>query len=109
MALDVVRVTPPGSDEEVRLRYPTFAEWHGLAKSHREVDGVAPSAELIAKTISTCLADENGKPLGTENSAVMKWPHRKVMWLYQRCWETVLRSDDELVAEVEKNSEAGQD
>jgi len=32
-----------------------------------------------------------------------------VMWLYKQCWETVLKSDDETVAEVEKNSAAGQE
>ena len=38
---DVVTVTPPG-DEPVYLRYPSFAEWHSLAKAHRDLDGGTP-------------------------------------------------------------------
>jgi hypothetical protein len=31
------------------------------------------------------------------------------MWLYRQCWDSVLKSDDEAVAEMEKNSAAGQE
>lgn len=103
---EVVTIIPPGSDEPVYLRYPSFSEWHGLAKAHRELDGAAPSVELIAKTIATCLADETGKAAKTDHAAIMRASPRRVMWIYRRCWETVLKSDDETVQELEKNSEA---
>ena len=106
---DTVRLDPPGCDEPVFLRYPTFAEWHSLAKAHRELEGATPPAELIAKTLSTCLCDEAGKPLGVEQSKVMKGGHRRIMWIYQQCWLTVLLSGDEVVKDLEKNSAAGQD
>ena len=108
-APDVVTFTPPGSDEPAHFRYPSFSEWHSLAKAHRELDGQTPPADLIARTLTTCLCDADGKPLGLEASKVLKSSHRRVMWLYNKAWETVLRSDDAVVAEVEKNSAAGQD
>lgn len=106
---DVVTVTPPGSDEPVHLRYPSFAEWHSLAKAHRDLDGGTPPADLIARTLTVCMCDAEGKPLGMEAGKVMKFPHRRVMWIYNRCWETVLKSGDQVVQELEKNSAAGQD
>jgi hypothetical protein len=106
---DVVTVTPPGSDEPVHLRYPSFAEWHSLAKAHRDLDGGTPPADLIARTLTVCMCDAEGKPLGMEAGKVMKFPHRRVMWVYSRCWETVLLSGDQVVQELEKNSAAGQD
>lgn len=106
---DVVTVAPPGSDELVCLRYPSFAEWHSLAKAHRELDGGTPSAELIARTLTVCLCDAQGNPLGLEAAKIMKSSHRRVMWIYNRCWETVLKSGDQVVKDLEKNSAAGQD
>lgn len=109
LAQETVAVTPPGSSEQVHLRYPSFAEWHDLAKAHRSLKGEDPSAELIAKTISTCVADADGKPLKSAAADVMKSSPRRVMWLYRKCWETVLKSDDDVVGEIEKNSEASRD
>lgn len=106
---ETVSITPPGTDEVLFLRYPTFAEWHALAKEHEEVAGSPPSAELIARTVATCLADEDGKPAKVEKAKVLAWPHMRTMWVYKQCWKTVLRSDDEAVSGVEKNCEAGQD
>lgn len=104
---DVVTLTPPGCEEPVYFRHPTFSEWHALAKAHRQLKGEDPSAELIAKTISTCLADASGKALGDAASGrVMKASPRRIMWLYRKCWETVLKSDDDVVQEIEKNSAA---
>jgi hypothetical protein len=104
---DVVTITPPGSTEVVHLRYPTFQEWHALAKAHRELDGATPPAELIAKTITTCVSDADGKPAGLEAAKILRADHRRVMWIYTQCWETVLKSGDTVVADIEKNSEAG--
>ena len=106
---DTVTITPPGADEVLHLRYPTFAEWHSLAKEHEEIAGKPPSAELIARTVATCVADEDGKPAKLDKAKILAWPHIKTMWIYKQCWKTVLRSDDESVSEKEKNSEAGQD
>jgi len=106
---DVVTVTPPGSSESVYLRYPTFQEWHALAKAHRELEGATPPADLIAKTLTTCISDAEGKPAGLEAAKVMKANHQRVLWIYNRAWETVLKSGDAVVSELEKNSEAGKD
>lgn len=106
---DVVTVTLPGSDEPINLRYPSFAEWHSLAKAHRDLDGGTPPADLIARTLTVCLCDADGKPAGMDSSKVLRLPHRRVMWIYSRCWETVLKSGDQVVQELEKNSAAGQD
>jgi hypothetical protein len=101
---DTVSVTPPGGTKAVRLRYPTFQQWHELAKAHQGLDGGVPDAKLIARTIATCVADESGKPLGDAGiQAVMAGPPKRVMWLYRKCWETVLKSDDETVEQIEKN------
>lgn len=103
-----ITVYAPGSAKPIHLRYPSFAEWHELARQHQGLtDGRAPEASLIAKTIATCLCDESGKPLGGDTAAaLMKSSPKRVMWLYTTCWETVLRNDD-TVKEQEKNSVAG--
>ncbi len=105
---DVVAVTPPGSADLVHLRFPTFQEWHALAKAHRELEGATPPAELIAKTLTTCICDADGRPAGVEAAKVLRANHRVVMWIYSQCWETVLKSGDSVVVELEKNSGAGQ-
>jgi hypothetical protein len=100
---ETLLVNPPGYSEPVYFRYPAFAEWHSLAMAHRDLDGGAPPAELIVKTLTTCLCDASGKPLGAEASKVMLASHRRVMWLYKKAWLTVLLSDDQVVGEIEKN------
>lgn len=100
----VVVVTPPRGTKPIHLRYPTWHEYHELVKAHEGLDGKAPSAALIAKTIATCLADESGKPLsGDVVATVMKSSPRRVMWLYNKCFETVLNSTEDTVKEKEKN------
>lgn len=110
ISTDTVTITPPDAlgGGSIILRQPSFAEWHGLAKAHRELEGKTPPADLIAKTITTCIADADGKPAGIEAAKVLRSSHKLVMWIYARCWETVLKSGDEVVADLEKNSEAGQ-
>jgi hypothetical protein len=100
---ETVLVNPPGYSEPVYFRYPTFAEWHGLAMAHRDLGTAAPPADLIAKTLTTCLCDASGKPLGAEASKVLLAAHRRVMWLYKKAWATVLLSDDQVVGDMEKN------
>lgn len=105
-----IQVTPPGC-KPVWLRYPSYGEWHRLAAAHRQcVDGTPP-ASLIAETVAACLADEQGnrKLSDAKAGTLLNYGPRTVMWLYKKCWNTVLKNDDELVAEVEKNSAAGQD
>lgn len=103
---DTVAVTLPGSPKTIYLRYPSFDEWHQLAKAHWqcERDGKGVDAALIARTITTCLANQDGTPLaGTDQAAIMKASPRRVMALYKKCWDTVLRSDEETIGEAEKN------
>ena len=107
---ELLEVTPPGSDRPVMLRYPTYGEWHRLAVAHQQLDGKAPPPELIIDTIAVCVSDDHGKRKLPEGKArgLLNASPRAVMWLYKKCWETVLRNDDEVVSELEKNSEAGQ-
>jgi hypothetical protein len=109
---ELVEVTPPGSDRVVRLRHPTYGEWHKLAAAHQGLDGKTPSADLITETIAACLADDNGKRLLQDPAkarVLLDANPRQIMWLYTRCWETVLRNDDVAIQELEKNSGAGQE
>ena len=101
----VVAVTPPGATKPVYLRYPSYDEWHALAKAHWAVEKEQKAADsaLIVRTVATCLCDESGKPLrGDVQAALLKSSPRRVMWLYKKCWATVLKSD-EAVQEIEKN------
>lgn len=111
---EIVTITPPGSTEPVYLRSPSFREWHSLVNAHGDLikpDGTAgrASAELIAKTITTCVCDVNGKPCGLAIEKVLAANHARVMWIYDQCWKTVLKSGEHVVKEHEGNSEAGQD
>lgn len=101
---DILEVTPPGG-EPVALRWPTFQEWYDLAKAHRDLGAQSPPVELIARTISTCLAKTDTKT----RERILKGSPRRVMWLYKKCWETVLKNDEEAVEEIEKNCEASRD
>jgi hypothetical protein len=98
-----VQVVMPRTKKTVRLRWPTFAEWHELAVEHRKLNGADPSAELVAKTVAVCVADENGnrKYGDGDLSRVAESGPRGLMWLYGKCWETVLRNDDQAVKEEE--------
>ena len=102
---ELVEVTPPRAKAAVRLRYPTFGEWHAISVAHRQLDGKDPSADLIAKTVAVCVADENGdrKYKDGDLSALLQTKPRLLMWLYVKCWETVLRNDEAAVREEEKN------
>lgn len=107
---ELLEVTPPGVERAVKLRYPSYGEWHKLAVAHQQLDGKAPPPDLIVETVAVCIADDNGKrKLSADKAKVlMDASPRAVMWLYKKCWKTVLRNDDEVVGELEKNSVAGQ-
>lgn len=102
-----IEVTPAGASKPVRLRTPTFREWHEITIAHRKcgIDKVDPPAELIARTIAVCIADSSGKRKLTdqEAAALLEASPRQVMDLYTKCWETVLRNDDEAIQEEAKN------
>jgi hypothetical protein len=104
---DVVEVTPAGAAKPVRLRYPTFREWHEITIEHRKAgaDKRDPSADLIARTIAICIADGQGrrKLTDAEASALLEASPRQVMDLYTKCWETVLRNDDDAAKGEAKN------
>lgn len=107
VTVDTVEVTPAGASKPVRLRYPTFKEWHAITIEHRQcgTEGTDPSAELIAKTIATCVCDAQGrrKMTDAEASALFEASPRQVMDLYKQCIETVLKNDDDAVKEEAKN------
>lgn len=105
-ARPVVEVTPPKASKPVRLRYPTFAEWYKLTTDHRRVGpGNDPPPDLVARTVATCLANADGSRMFTDEQAagLMDADPSAVLWLYVKCFETVMKNDDEAVAEVEKN------
>lgn len=102
----LVEVTPPKASKPVRLRYPKFSEWYRLTTAHRKVGaGNDPPPELVVQTVATCVANENGSRMFTDDQAaeLMEADPAVVLWLYVKCFETVMRSDEEAVAEVEKN------
>lgn len=105
-ARPVVEVMPPGSEKSVRLRYPTFSEWYRITAEHRKCGaGNDPPPDLIARTIAACMARDDGSRMFTDDEATafMDADPKVVLWLYVKCFETVMRSDEESVAEVEKN------
>jgi hypothetical protein len=106
-APETVEVTPAGATKPVRLRVPTFKEWHGITIEHRKCGAAQtdPPADLIARTIAICVADSQGKRklTDTEAAALLEASPRQVMDLYTKCWETVLRNDDDAIQEEAKN------
>lgn len=108
VAADTVEVTPAGASKPVRLRYPTFKEWHEIWVEHRKcaADKIDPPADLVARTIAVCVADAKGrrKLTDAEASALLEGSPRQVVDLYKKCFETVLKdSDDEAIQEEAKN------
>lgn len=103
LADEPVVVTMPRTKKEVRLRWPTFEEWHALAAAHRQLEGKDPSADLIAKTVAVCVCDEQGrrKYKDSDLAALTSSGPRTLMYLYGKCWETVLRNDDQAVRDEE--------
>lgn len=104
LADEPVVVKMPRTGKEVRLRWPTFEEWHTLATAHRKLDGADPSADLIARTVAVCVAGDDGKRKYADSDLgkLTSSGPRALMWLYGKCWETVLRNDDQAVKEEEK-------
>jgi hypothetical protein len=106
-APETVEVMPAGATKPVRLRVPTFKEWHEITIAHRKcgAEKLDPPAELIARTIAVCVADSHGKRKLTdaEAAALLEASPRQVMDLYTKCWETVLRNDDAAIQEEAKN------
>ena len=100
-----LEVAPPGASKAVRLRWPSFGEWHALALKHRKLEGKEPPADLICETIATCVATPDGKRRMTnaEASVLLESDSRLVMWLYVKCWDTVLKSNDDEIGGIEKN------
>lgn len=110
---ELLEVTPPASTKPVLLRYPAYGEWHNLAVAHQRVnsEGKSVPPELVVDTLATCISDDKGKRRLSPSQAkgLLDANPRAVMWLYRKCWETVLRNDDDTIQELEKNSAAGQD
>ena len=108
-----VEVTPPGSKLPVTLRYPPFAEWHELAVAHTkcEKSGETPSAGLIVKTLAYTMSDADGRRRMSdkEAEALLNCNPVTVMWIYRKAWETVLRNDDQVIADLEGNSAASRE
>lgn len=97
-------VDVPALGESVSLRYPTFSEWHNIVSEVRGREGKDPTAEMIARTISVCLANEDGTRMLTEaeSQTLLEQDAVKVMALYSKCWETVLAGEGK-VEQAEKN------
>lgn len=100
-----LEVHPPRSAKSVLFRYPTYDEWYELALEHRKLDGQEPPKELITKTVAVVLANSDGtrKLSPQEASLLLKADSQLVMWLYVKAFETVLRSDEKVVTDAEKN------
>lgn len=105
IADEPIAVTPPRSKTPVHLRWPSFEEWHALSVAHRQLAGQDPPAELIARTVAICIADANGERRYGDGDiqTLLQTSPRTLMWLYVKCWETVLRNDEQTVKEEEGN------
>lgn len=105
IADDPIEVTPPRSKTPVRLRWPSFAEWHDLSVAHRQLAGKDPPADLIARTVAVCVADDSGERRYKDGdlASLLQTSPRTLMWLYVKCWETVLRNDEKAVKDEEGN------
>lgn len=103
-----VEARPPRSKSPVLLRWPSFDEWHQLSVAHRQLEGKDPPAELIARTVAVCVADSSGERRykDADIPTLLQTSPRLLMWLYVKCWETVLRNDEKAVKEEEGNCEA---
>ena len=108
IADEPVEVTPPRSKTAVKLRWPSFEEWHSLSVAHRQLKGEDPPAELIARTVAICIADDAGERRykDADIPTLLQTSPKTLMWLYVKCWETVLRNDEKAVKEEEGNSDA---
>lgn len=107
---DLLKLADPLIDVQVlgkpvRLRQPTFGEWHELAGAHRRLKGEDPPAELVARTVAVCVADEHGGRAYSDADleALVAGDPRVLMSLYVQCWETVLRNDEQAVRTQEGN------
>lgn len=93
-----------GWSDSVRLRHPTFKEWHGIIGRLRGTEGKEPPAETIAYVIGVCLANDDGSRMLTDAEAteLLDRDAAAVFNLYTRCWSTVLKADGVIEA-AEKN------
>lgn len=100
-----VEVTVGRSKKPVRLRWPSFDEWHALSVAHRRLKGEDPPAELVARTVAICVANEDGdrEYADADIPKLLAGDPRVLMQLYVKCWETVLRNDDQTMKGEEGN------
>lgn len=105
LAAEPVEVTIQKSTKPIRLRWPSFAEWHGLAVAHRALKGEEPPAELVARTVAVCVADAEGgrEYADADVPKLLAGDPRALMQIYVKCWETVLRNDDQAIKAEEGN------
>lgn len=99
-----VLVDVEGWSEPILLRHPTWKEWHNILRSHKQAGDEGPSAETIVRTIGVVLANQDGSRMLGDNEALdlMKQDYDVVLALYEKAWETVLKTQGKL-EEAEKN------
>lgn len=105
LAAEPVEITIPKAKKPIRLRWPTFAEWHALSVAHRALKGDDPPAELVARTVAVCIADADGgrEYADADVPKLIEGDPRVLMQIYVKCWETVLRNDDQAIKAEEGN------
>ncbi len=105
VANGVLAVSPPGASKVVHIATPSVGVWIDLVKMAQEFDGKTPDAAAVTKCVAACLVTEDGKPLddGTLRATLAKSQPAIVMWLYKKCWDTVLKVDIRQIEEIEKN------
>lgn len=90
----------------VVLRYPMFAEWYSWVLEQNKHAGSTVPPSVIAGTIATCLANEDGTPMltGDEAGELLELEPLLVMRLYDAAKKVVMAaSDDEAIEEAEGN------
>lgn len=105
VANSVLTVTPPGATKPVHLVSPSVGTWIELVTTLQELAGKTPDVATVVKAVAACMADENGKHIddGTLRAKLAKSSPTIVMWLYKKCWDTVLKVDVNQMQEMEKN------
>jgi hypothetical protein len=87
---------------EVRLRRATFSEWYDVVREHAKHEGVMIPDSVIAVTVATALAAEDGSRLLSRDEAeyLLNLPPRPLMRLYQEAKRVLDLSDNAVEAEA---------
>lgn len=105
LAKGIITVTPPGASKPSYLGSPAVGTWIELVQGLQACEGKTPDASFVTKCVAACLVNEEGHPIddGSLRAVLAKAPPAPVLWLYKKCWNTVLKVDVQTIGDIEKN------